>query len=139
VEVANANRAAILCFLICLSPAYYGYALTIIGASSYSQLQNYYGIDLLRETALALMNGALPIGGMLGCLLFPKLRLLATKKYSALTQEAALLPGHHFPHRLWGLRHALLPHHGGLPLCPRGYFSPVHGPVDQPHQGTLSG
>ena len=29
------------------------------------------------------MNGMLPIGGMIGCLLFPKLRMLTTKKYKS--------------------------------------------------------
>jgi len=69
--------------MICLSPAYYGYSLTIIGACNLSVLFQSYNITIAKETALALMNGMLPIGGMIGCLLFPKLRMLTTKKYKS--------------------------------------------------------
>jgi len=66
--------------MICLSPVFMGYSVSIIGASNLAVLFPAYNITIAKETALALMNGMLPIGGMLGCMLFAKVRLLTTKK-----------------------------------------------------------
>lgn len=75
------NRAVLLCFYICLSAVFYGYCLTVIGASNLPLLFTYYQISLSKEVTLALVNGALPLGGMLGCMLFPYTNLFATKRY----------------------------------------------------------
>lgn len=81
VRVRYGNRAAWLVFFICFSPLYYGYSLTIIGASNFSLLYEYYSIPVSPAVTLALLNGALPLGGMLGSLYFAQVSRLTTKKY----------------------------------------------------------
>ena len=75
------NRAVLLAFYICLSTVFVGYCLTLIGASNLPFLFSYYNITLDKQVTLALLNGALPVGGITGCFLIPYLRLIAPKKY----------------------------------------------------------
>ena len=80
-RLLHRNKGAMLCFIICLSPMFYGYCLTNIGAANLTYLFPYYHVTLSKQTTLSMLNGLLPIGGVFGCLLFPKVRLLATKRY----------------------------------------------------------
>ena len=80
VRVKYNDRAALLLLFICFSPLYYGYSLTIIGASNLSLLYDYYSIPLSPALTLALLNGALPLGGILGGFYFAQISRLTTKK-----------------------------------------------------------
>lgn len=50
-------------------------------------LQEYYDIDLSFQSTLSLLNGILPVGGMLGAILVPNILPLTTKKYICLHLE----------------------------------------------------
>lgn len=80
IDISYSKRGILLAVFICLGPLYYGYSLTIIGATNLTLLFNYYHISLSKATTEALLNGALPVGGMLGSLLYGYLCRLTTKK-----------------------------------------------------------
>ena len=65
-----------------MGPIYNGYSLTLIAATSMKQLINYYDIPpLQQQTITSLLNGILPFGGMIGCLILPYIMPSTNKKY----------------------------------------------------------
>jgi hypothetical protein len=80
VDISQNKRAGFLIFFICLGPLFYGYSLTIIGAANLDLLFSYYDISINKATTQALLNGALPVGGMVGSILYGHLCRLTTKK-----------------------------------------------------------
>ena len=53
----------------------------MVGASDLEEMVEYYHISIPKDTMLAMLNGALPIGGIIGSYIFSKVRHLTTKKY----------------------------------------------------------
>lgn len=92
-KIALKNTAVAYCFciIICISTAYSGFSLTLISASSVPMLRKYYSIDWPQQVMLSLLNGILPIGGMLGCLLLPYFVALTNRKYLTIYIEAAII------------------------------------------------
>jgi hypothetical protein len=81
IDISHHRRAGLLIFFICLGPLFYGYSLTIIGAANLGLLITYYRISINKATIESLLNGALPVGGMVGSILYGHLCRLTTKKY----------------------------------------------------------
>lgn len=52
----------------------------MISSCNLSSLINYYKIEFSNQSALSLLNGVMPAGGMLGSLLVPSIVVLTTKK-----------------------------------------------------------
>jgi hypothetical protein len=80
IPLKNQHRPYFYCLVICISTIYSGYSLTVISASNLRMLQHYYNIEFSNEATLSLLNGILPVGGMLGSILVPTLVPLTTKK-----------------------------------------------------------
>jgi hypothetical protein len=61
---------------------YHGYSLTLIAATSMKQIIKYYDVaHLQQQTITSLLNGILPFGGMIGCLILPYIMPSTNKKY----------------------------------------------------------
>lgn len=91
IPIAHKLRAYLHCCVICLATVYSGFTLTLISASSLPMLAQYYRISLPKQAILSLLNGILPVGGMLGCLLVPFFSKLTSRRQSTHWLMAATL------------------------------------------------
>lgn len=69
--------------ILFLSMAIFGYSLTVISASSLSMIKRYYEIEFSNGTTLSILNGIIPMGGILGAILAPYILSITRKKYIA--------------------------------------------------------
>jgi hypothetical protein len=76
---------------MCISTAYSGYSITLISSTSITELKRYYQIDTAVQTTLSLLNGMLPVGAMVGCLVLPCFLSIMNKKYPSIDAGTATI------------------------------------------------
>jgi hypothetical protein len=76
----NFCRAVLYTAIVSISALNFGYCLTLISSSSLPMLIHYYNITASKTVALSLLNGSLPIGGVVGALVVPYVLPFTTKR-----------------------------------------------------------
>lgn len=66
---------------LCLSGFYFGYIVVYLGSQNINVLTTYYNLSMDNSLSLGILNGAVSVGGGLGCLLASKFIQNFSRKY----------------------------------------------------------
>jgi hypothetical protein len=66
--------------IVCISPFYVGLTIFLSASASWQTLDNYYKIPLGPITGFSLINGVVPLGGMVGSMTLPYVMKYTNKR-----------------------------------------------------------
>lgn len=74
-------RLVAIIMIVCISPFFVGASIFLSASASFNVYKKYYGIPLEETLSFSMINGAVPLGGMVGSMTLPYVMKYTNKRY----------------------------------------------------------